>query len=702
METITLNIDGREVKTERGKSVLKAALEAGMYIPNLCYHPDLSAWGSCRLCVVEVSGVRGLPTSCTLQAENGMVVKTQTPLLNQTRKTALELMLASHPQECLECTQNLNCELQAMAQYLGITKSKLRVLPKNIPANNANFLFDHDMNKCILCGRCVRACYELRGVGVLSFINRGKQTYIGTAFDKLLADANCVFCGACAQVCPTGAITDKNGILESWKTREAALVPCKDACPAGIDIPQYIRFINEKKYSEATAVVREKAPFPNVLGMVCNHPCEEVCRRQDICGSIGIRPLKRFAAEREEISQKLLKKAPTGKKVAVVGSGPAGLTAAFYLSKLGHDVTVFEALPVTGGMLRVGIPEYRLPKKALDAEIDEIKRAGFNIKTNARIESPDALFAQGYQAIYLAIGAHQGNKIGVPGDDSAGVIDAVAFLRDISLGKKVKLGNRVAVIGGGNVAMDAARTAARLGSKEVTIIYRRTQAEMPANPEEVEDALKEGIKFTYLATPIKIWNEDGAVKLQCTRMELGPIDASGRRSPVPVAGSEFITEFDSVVAAIGQKLQIPDKFSLEKGKGDSIKTWSDSLTSQKGIFAGGDIVLGPQTVIKAIASGRKGASAIDKYLGGDGIIDEELAPKEEPNPWIGNKGDFAALKREEIPCLALEKRLSDFAEVEKGYHDEGGLKEANRCLQCDLRLKISAVKFPPKRGSTKG
>jgi formate dehydrogenase (NADP+) beta subunit len=702
LDTITLNIDGREVKTERGKSVLKAALDAGIYIPNLCYHPDLSAWGSCRLCVVEVSGVRGLPTSCTLQAENGMVVKTQTPLVAQTRKTALELMLASHPQECLECTQNLNCELQAMAQYLGVTENKLRVLPKNIPPNKTNFLFDHDMNKCILCGRCVRACYELRGVGVLSFINRGKQTYVGTAFDQPLADSNCVFCGACAQVCPTGAITDKNGILESGKTREAALVPCKHACPAGIDVPRYIRFITEKKYAEATAVVREKAPFPMVLGMVCNHPCEEVCRRQDICGAIGIRPLKRFAAEREAALPPTRKAPPTGKKVAVIGAGPAGLTAAFYLSKLGHTVTVFEALPVAGGMLRVGIPEYRLPKDVLNAEINEVKKAGFDIKTNSRIESPDELLTQGYQAIYLAIGAHQGNKIGVEGDDSTGVIDAVAFLRDVSLGKKVKLGNRVAVIGGGNVAMDAARTALRLGSKEVTIIYRRTQAEMPANPEEIEDALKEGIKFTFLATPTKIWNENGAVKAQCIRMELGPVDASGRRSPVPVQGSEFITGFDSLVAAIGQRLQVPEKFNLEKGKGDSIKTWNDSLTSQKGIFAGGDVVLGPQTVIKAIASGRKGASAIDKYLGGSGVIDEELATNAEPDPCIGNKGDFAALKREEIPCLAFEKRLSDFIEVEKGYPDENGLKEADRCLQCDLRLKISPVKFPPKRGSTKG
>lgn len=704
METIALNIDGREVKTERGKSVLKAALDAGIYVPNLCYHPDLSPWGGCRLCVVEVAGMRGFPTACTLQAENGMAVKTRTPQVDQIRCIAIELMLASHPQDCLVCTQNLNCELQAVAQYLGITKQPLRIRPKKTPVNTANPLFDHDLDKCILCGRCVRACYELRGVGVLSFMVRGRQTRISTAFDRPLTDANCIFCGACVEVCPTGALRDKDGLLESGRKREAVLVPCKNTCPAGIDVPRYIRFISENKYSEATAVIREKVPFPYVLGLVCNHPCEVVCRRRDINGAICIRSLKRFAVEREgKLHQKNSKKAPsTDKKVAIVGAGPAGLTAAYYLSKLGHSVTVFEALPVLGGMLRVGIPEYRLPKEALDAEINEIKQVGFDIKTDTRVESLDDLFAQGYQAIFLAIGAHQGSKIGVEGDDSSGVIDAIALLRQVSLGERVRLGDKVAVIGGGNVAIDAARTSLRLGSKDVTMIYRRTRAEMPASPEEVDAALEEGVHIVYLATPNKIWNENGVARLQCIRMELGEVDASGRRRPVPIKDSEFITGYDSVIAAIGQMLKVPDTFKVATGRGGAIKTSHSVITSQKGVFAGGDAVTGPASVIEAIASGRKGAISIDKYLGGSGVIDEELASVGDPKAWVGFKGDFAHLHRYEIPCIPAGQRLGDFDEVEKGYDEETALKESLRCLQCDLRLKISSVELPSKRYSLKG
>lgn len=704
METITLNIDGHEVKTERGKSVLRAALDAGIYIPNLCYHPDLSPWGACRLCVVEVDRVRGLPTSCTLQAEDGMVVKTKTPQVEQIRRMAMELMLATHPQDCLVCPQNLNCELQAVAQYLGINKQHLRIRPKEIPINTSNPLFVHDLNRCILCGRCIRACNELRGVGVLSFIGRGRETYIGTAFNRALADANCRFCGACVEVCPTGALRDKDGLLEVGKEREAALVPCKYTCPAGIDVPRYIHFILQEKYSEAAAVIREKVPFPNALGLVCNHPCETVCRRGEINEPIAIRALKRAAAEREtKRPRKNPKKAPpTGKKVAVVGSGPAGLTAAYYLAKLGHSVTLFEALPVLGGMLRVGIPEYRLPKKVLDAEIKDIAQVGLDIKTNTRIESLDDLFAQGYQAIFLAIGAHQGNKIGVEGDNSPGVIDAVAFLRQTSFGEKVRLGDRVAVIGGGNVAIDAARTALRLNTKEVTIVYRRTRDEMPASSEEIEGALEEGVKIFYLAAPNKIWSENGVVKLQCIRMELGEVDASGRRRPVPIKGSEFATDYDTVIAAIGQMLKVPEAFKVATGKGDVIKTSNNVITSREGVFAGGDAVTGPATVIEAIASGRRGAIAIDKYLGGSGIIDEQLAPMAEPEPWLGCQERFGYLHRSKEMCIPVEQRLGGFDEIEKGYDDDTAHQESLRCLQCDLRLKVSPVKLPPRRQSTKG
>jgi len=455
----------------------------------------------------------------------------------------------------------------------------------------------------------------------------------------------------------------------------------------------------------ATRVIREKVPFPRVLGYVCDHPCEGVCRRSEVNEAISIKNLKRFAAEKDTVAWKEeTKKAPSSdKRVAIVGSGPAGLTAAYYLSNLGHGVTVFEALPATGGMLRVGIPEYRLPNDVLDAEIDEIRQGRFEIKTGTRVESLDSLFEQGYDAVFLAVGAHRGIGMGVEGEDSPGVVDAISFLRDVSLGQKVKMGNRVAVIGGGNVAIDAARSAIRLGTKDVDIIYRRTRNEMPASEEEVDGALEENINIIYLTAPNKIWNENGMVRLQCLHMKLGEPDSSGRRRPEPVEGSEFTTDYDTVIAAIGQMPDVPEGFQVETVKGNLIETKnSDSSTSRKGVFAGGDAVHGPASVIKAIAAGRRGAIAIDKHLGGKGNIDEKLALTEETEDWLGCEQGFARQQRQEATCLPPAQRGGNFNMVEHTYDEESAVKEANRCLYCDIRLRISPVKFPPKRGSTKG
>ncbi|MCL0060647.1 FAD-dependent oxidoreductase [Dehalococcoidia bacterium] len=706
METVILDIDGFKVQTGKGRSVLEAAQDAGIYIPSLCYHPNLSSLGACRLCLVEIEGMRGLPAACTTLAADKMVVKTRTPQIEQIRRISMEMMLAAHPDDCLVCSQNLNCELQAVAQYLGITEQRLRRRSKDIPPNAGNPLFVIDLNRCILCGRCVRACYEMRGVGVLSFIRRGKETFIGAAFERSLADAGCSFCGACVEVCPTGALMDKDGLLEAGRAREAVLVPCEHECPAGIDIPRYIHLISEKKYSEAVAVIREKVPFPWVLGCVCDHPCEAVCRRNELNEAVFIRGLKRFAAERDTgLWKKSSQKAPpTGKRVAIVGAGPAGLTAAYYLAKSGHSVTVFEALSAPGGMTRVGIPEYRLPRRVLDSEIEEIKRVGIDIKFNTKVESLNDIFGQGYQAIFVAVGAHRGTKMGVEGEDSPGVMEAITLLREVSLGQKVRLGNKVAVIGGGNVAIDAARTALRLGVPDVTIIYRRTRAEMPAMSEEVEGALEEGVKITYLTAPAKIWNENGMVRLECIRMELGEPDSSGRRRPVPIKGSEFVSDYDSVISAIGQMPEVPAGFQVATGRGNLIQVnGGDNTTSVEGVFAGGDAVTGPASVIKAIAAGRKGAIGIDKYLGGSGIIDEELAPVEEVDFWRGRDENLPYQQpRCGMSHMLVEQRLSSFSEIEHGYDEEAAFKESLRCLQCDLRLKISSVKFPPKRGSMKG
>jgi len=460
--------------------------------------------------------------------------------------------------------------------------------------------------------------------------------------------------------------------------------PCSHTCPAGVDVPRYIRFIAEGKSAEAVAVVREKIPFPSVCGHICIHPCEAKCRRGLLDEAIGIRVLKRFAAEHDTGLWKLNSKvAPaTGKRVAIVGSGPAGLTAAYYLAKLGHSVTVFEALPEPGGMMRVGIPDYRLPKDLLRAEIEEIESIGVEIRTNTRVDSLDGLLKQGYNAIFLAIGAHQGIRIGVEGEDSPRVRECVSFLRDVSLGKEVKLGDRVAVIGGGNAAIDSARTALRLGAKEVTIVYRRTRTEMPASAEEIDGAIAEGVRIHFLAAPSRIISRDGHLELECAGMKLGAVDASGRRRPEPIEGSEFAMSFDTIIAAIGQRPEIPGRFGLSIGRGNTIQVDPDTLaSSREDIFAGGDAISGPASVIEAIADGRQAAISLDKYLGGKGEIDETLAPLEEVVTPLEEAGEE---QRVEVPTLLVTERLKGFRQVELGLSEEIAIKEAKRCLRCDL------------------
>jgi NADH-quinone oxidoreductase subunit F len=404
--------------------------------------------------------------------------------------------------------------------------------------------------------------------------------------------------------------------------------PCSHTCPAGIDVPLYLRFISQGKFDQALAVIREKIPFPSICGHVCPHPCEAKCRR-------------------------------------------------------GHAVTVFEALPEPGGMMRYGIPEYRLPREVLAREIEEIRGVGVDIKTNTKIDSLDKLFEDGYHVIFLAIGAHQGAKLRIEGEDSPEVMDGVSFLREINKGNKVRVGDKIAVIGGGNVAIDASRSALRLGAKEATIVYRRTRDEMPASEEEIEEALLEGVKIEFLAAPIRIERKNGAVELTCIRMELGTVDESGRRRSVPIEGNEFSLTFDTLIAAIGQVPEVPEKFGLSLGRGNIFQVDADTLaTAREGVFAGGDAVTGPATVIEAIAAGRQAAISIDEYLGGSGTIDETLASPEEveilPEVEEGEK------HRISIPTLTLSERLGSFAEVELSLGEEMAIEEARRCLRCDL------------------
>jgi len=724
MTKLSLIIDGQELASNKEMTIFEAAAEAGIYIPSLCAHPDLPPSGECGLCLVQVEGDPELVVSCTTKVAENMVVHTNTPELRQKQRQLLEKILSEHPnmcltcwrkerckpfdvclrnvavtERCVTCPENGRCELQKVADYLDIEAATIPYVYRSLPVNRDNPFFDLDYNLCIACGRCVRACQELRGIKALDFVELNGYRVAGPSRNNNHKDSGCKFCFTCVEVCPTGALVDREARYHSIAEWEAYVVPCREACPAHIDIPRYIYLIAQGKYSEALAVIREKVPFPGVLGRVCIHPCEQACRRGQLNSPICIKSLKRFAADHDTGLWKDNSRVapPTGKQVAVAGSGPAGLTTAFYLAKLGHSVTVFEALPQAGGMMRVGIPAYRLPRDILDSEIKEIENVGVEIKTSTRIESLDNLFDQGYSAIFLGLGAHKGTKADVKGEDSPGVMDGVDFLRQVSLGEKVKIGKKIAVIGGGNAAIDCARTAPRIGAKEVTIIYRRTRAEMPAASEEVEEAIHEGAEIIFLAAPNEIRpTGNGGVELQCIRMKLGEPDASGRRRPVPIQGSEFLMEFDNVIASIGQATEVPAQFDLELGRGNVIKVNSATLaSSRQGVFAGGDIVTGPASVIGAIAQGRQAASSIDKYLGGDGLIDESLLTLEKPDPWFGQDADFADRRQVSMPCIDDSKRLAGFVEVELGYDETTALEEATRCLRCDLRLRISGPPLPP-------
>ncbi len=470
-----------------------------------------------------------------------------------------------------------------------------------------------------------------------------------------------------------------------------ATAPCKTACPAGIDVPRYIRLIGDGQYDQAVAVIRERVPFPSVCAYVCHAPCETRCRRAALRDTpIAIEALKRFAVDhagKGDLSKPSTQS--TGKRVAIIGSGPAGLTAAYYLKKVcGHGVTVFEALSEPGGMMRVGIPRYRLPREILDNEIALIKGLGVEIELNSKQESLDRLFDQGYDAIFLSVGAHRDTTLGVSGEDLPGVIECLSFLRDLNLGKDVKVGDRVAVVGGGNAAMDAARTALRLGAKEVSILYRRTRADMPAYDDNVEQALREGVKIEFQTMISRITSGKEGLQAQCVRTRLEPGDAGATPLPQPVEGSEFGMEVDTVIVATGQSPEIPAGFGISLGKDNTVQVDSDThTTDREGLFSGGDAVTGPASVIEAIAAGRKAASWIDQYLGGLGIIDEVLAPAErvpEVTPaHVALEKTGGDPQRPQTGPLPVEQALAGFEKDTAGLTEEEALVETTRCLRCD-------------------
>jgi formate dehydrogenase beta subunit len=550
---------------------------------------------------------------------------------------------------------------------------------------------------CIGMGDCVKAC-------AFNALQLGPEGF------PVVNETLCVGCGACEKVCPKDIIhvrTMSERLLD-FNRVDGALAPCHQTCPAEIDIPRYIEQIQNGDYEGAVHTIRERNPLLLACGRVCPHPCEDKCRRGIEDEPVSINQLKRFVADYEMNSGRRfhISCAPdTGKKVAVIGGGPAGLSAAYFLRRLGHDVDIFDMMPKLGGMIRYGIPEYRLPKEVLQWEIDGILDLGIKAHTNVRLGIDfdlGSLISGGFDAVFLGIGAWKDYKMRVEGEDLNGCFTGIDFLTRFAVNQQgdsdeqVFIGKKCAVVGGGNTAIDCVRTLVRLGAEEVSIVYRRTRNEMPANMVEIEAAEHEGINFHFLAAPNRVVsNEDATViGLEYLKMELGEPDASGRRRPIPIEGSETVLDIDMLVTAIGQGPDVSFK-EQEAGKRLSeLKTtrWDtidavDPETLQSSIpyiFTGGDAATGASLVVEGIGGGRRAARSIHQYLSGQPVtpVAGSLFKTNIPGTIFDSVEGIEKKKRTPMPEMPAEERIKCFAEADLVISEEDARHESNRCLSC--------------------
>ncbi|MBU7015617.1 MAG: NADH-quinone oxidoreductase subunit NuoF [Theionarchaea archaeon] len=488
--------------------------------------------------------------------------------------------------------------------------------------------------------------------------------------------------------------------------KEITSAPCQHTCPINTEAVVYISLIAQGRYDEAFTIIRKDNPLPSVCARVCSHPCESKCQAGKFGDPIAIRALKRFATDyamKNNVTYPIEKESKKKEKVAIIGSGPGGLTAGYYLAVRGYTVTIFESLPVLGGALAIYIPEHRLPRDILNYDIENIRKAGVEFKTNTTV-GKDISFKKlkdTYDAIFIATGAHKSMELGIPGEEAEGVIHALDFLKDVSLGKDVALGQRVGIIGGGNAAVDAARVAARFENCDtVTILYRRTQKEMPAFEEETEACLEEQVDIQFLTAPRRILTQNGKVTgVECVRMQLGDVDESGRRRPIPIEGSEFVVELDTLIVAISER---PDVSFLKDQEGMEFTSWGTLVvdaetyaTGIDGVFAGGDVVTGPNVAIYAMGAGKVVAEMIHQYLQGKTLQPEYKVtrPSMYLNPVELSEEEVAEAERPATRCISAEERICSFKEVDLGLSEEQAVREAWRCLRCDLETKEGRTKI---------
>ncbi len=570
------------------------------------------------------------------------------------------------------------------------------------------------------CGKCLTG---IKGTALmLRYMNRISEGE-GAAEDLDMLErvaeildsaARCSVCQSAGELVKDGLANFKADFLkavESGVTERPVRylgrisAPCINACPCHINVPGYVEALQEARYHESLEIIREEMPLPGVTGRICPAPCERACTLGNQGrAAIPIRELKRVAADYEmnhKLTPPLEKRELDALPVAVVGAGPAGLSAAYYLNRRGHAVTLLESLDVPGGMVGVGVPPYRQPRKVLERDIGIIADLGVEVKLGVKLGRDftiQDLFNQGFKAVFLGIGSHRSIPLGIKGEDEGigGVFPGgIDFLRDINLGEEVLLGDRVVVVGGGNTAIDCARTCLRMGASEVQIVYRRTEKEMPSDPHEVADAREEGILLNLLTQPVEIAAEDGKmVALKCIRMELGEPDASGRRRPVPVEDSEFEIDADSLVPAIGQKADLsflsPDD-GIDVTRRGNIKVDEHTMmTTRPGVFAAGDAVTGPLTVVHGVAGGKQAAKMMHDYVttGQCGVSEEQKIEniiaeiEEDPGVFVTPKTESRTGSLVPPKKLDMRERVATFREVDSGFTQESSFVEASRCLRC--------------------